>query len=235
MSPTDNGQIEGRKSGWKQDPEAVKKDILRVAREIFAEHGLSGARIQEIAERTATSKRMIFYYFGDKEGLYQRVLEDAYQGVREGEANLALEGYPAEVALAKLVAFTFDHHRNNPDFIRLVMIENIHRGIHLVKSKTIRESNSPAVEQLEMICKRGRQDGIFREEIGALELHWHISALAFFNISNQSTFAKLFGDEMTEEDQQNKLKIQAIISALQLALRKPETAAGLVEGLDGLV
>ena len=208
---------------------------MRVAREIFAEHGLSGARIQEIAERTATSKRMIFYYFGDKEGLYQTVLEEAYQGVREGEANLELDGLPPETALAKLVAYTFDHHRNNPDFIRLVMIENIHRGVHLSQSKTIRESNSPAVEQLELICKRGREKGLFRADIGALELHWHISALAFFNISNQSTFAKLFGDEVTGDEQQRILKKQAVISTLQLALNKPEYAINVVEGLDGKV
>ncbi|WP_294607830.1 helix-turn-helix domain-containing protein, partial [uncultured Roseovarius sp.] len=56
------------KRSWKQDPEAVQRDILAVAVTEFAEHGLSGARVDRIAARTRTSKRMIYYYFGDKLG-----------------------------------------------------------------------------------------------------------------------------------------------------------------------
>ena len=77
---------------WKQNPEAVKSDILRVARTEFARSGLSGARIEDIASGTKTSKRMIFYYFGDKQSLYEAVLEDCYAEVRAGEAELDLEG-----------------------------------------------------------------------------------------------------------------------------------------------
>ncbi|RYE71671.1 MAG: TetR/AcrR family transcriptional regulator, partial [Hyphomicrobiales bacterium] len=53
-----------------QDPEGTRQNIIEVASEEFALNGLSGARIDEIAARTRSSKRMIYYYFGDKEGLY---------------------------------------------------------------------------------------------------------------------------------------------------------------------
>jgi AcrR family transcriptional regulator len=115
-----------RSAGWKQDPAGVRKNILAVAMAEFAANGLSGARIDEIAAKTNTSKRMIYYYFGDKEGLYGRVLEEAYRQVRAGEQELDLEHLPPVEALRKLAEFTFDHHSRNPDFIRIVMIENIH-------------------------------------------------------------------------------------------------------------
>ncbi|NWJ27349.1 TetR/AcrR family transcriptional regulator [Rhizobium sp. RM] len=180
----------------KRDPEGVRRDILAVAMEEFSQNGLSGARIDEIAARTRTSKRMIYYYFADKEGLYQRVLEEAYAKVRGGESNLELDHLEPAAALDKLCRFTFDHHRRNPAFIRMVMIENIHHGRHMQMSGKIRQLNRPAIEALESVLTRGQQSGVFREGIDALELHWQISALSFFNVSNVATFSYIFGDEL---------------------------------------
>ncbi len=64
-----------------QNPEGTQRDIIEVATEEFAEHGLAGARIDEIAAKTKSSKRMIYYYFGDKDGLYLKVLEEANSAV----------------------------------------------------------------------------------------------------------------------------------------------------------
>ncbi len=116
-------------------------DIMKVATAEFADKGLSGARIDEIAAATRTSKRMIYYHFGSKEGLYLAVLEASYQRIREIESSLNLEDLPPEDALRKLVAFTFDYQHDNEDFIRLVMTENIHRGEYLAQSKTIQQLN----------------------------------------------------------------------------------------------
>lgn len=126
----------------------VRRDILSVAMEEFSQNGLSGARIDEIAARTRTSKRMIYYYFSDKESLYQRVLEEAYAKVRGGESDLELDDLEPAAALDKLCRFTFDHHRRNPAFIRMVMIENIHHGRHMQSSETIRQLNRPAIDAL---------------------------------------------------------------------------------------
>ncbi|KJZ19049.1 TetR/AcrR family transcriptional regulator [Loktanella sp. S4079] len=207
-----------QRGSWKQDPEAVKADILRVAREEFAAHGLSGARAQEIASRTKTSKRMIFYYFKDKENLYREVLEQAYRDVRTGEKALELENLDPVAALRKLVAYTFDHHRANEDFIRLVMIENIHRGSHVAESDTIRAGNSPVVEQLKEIVERGQQQGIFRDDIDPLQLHWKISAFCFFNVSNEATFSVIFGNEMTTQTGQDSLKADVVDTIVKSVL-----------------
>ena len=152
-----------RKSHWKQDPDAVKADILRIATEEFSTNGLSGARIDEIARRTEASKRMIYYYFGDKEGLYRHVLEAAYARIRNEETRLDLDTLDPVTALRRLVEFTFDSHRNTPEFIRLVMIENIHNPEYLKGSDRIPSLNSTAISKLTTLCERGKAAGLFRD------------------------------------------------------------------------
>ncbi len=194
------------RSGWKQDPDGVRSNILAVARAEFAANGLSGARIDEIAAKTKTSKRMIYYYFGDKEGLYLRALEDAYREVRAGEAQLELEGLSPRAAFARLVEFTFDHHHQHEDFIRMVMIENIHHGQYLNGSKAIGELNVTAIDHIARIYARGVEDGDFRPGLDPVELHWQVSALCFFNVSNRATFSRIFGRDFGAAQQLQRIR-----------------------------
>jgi len=203
------------RSGWKQDPEGVRNNILAVARVEFAQNGLSGARIDDIAAKTNTSKRMIYYYFGDKEGLYLKALESAYSEVRKGEAQLNLEGLSPADALARLVEFTFDHHHQHEDFIRMVMIENIHHGQYLEQSTVIRELNVTAIDYIARIYARGVADGVFRPGLDPIDLHWQISALCFFNVSNRATFSKIFGRDFGAEGQLAQLKQNSVDTMLR--------------------
>jgi AcrR family transcriptional regulator len=174
------------------DPERTMADILVVATREFADKGLAGARIDVIAEAMRTSKRMIYYYFGSKEGLYVAVLEEAYRRMRVIEAELHLDDLPPEDALRKLVGHTVDYQLAHPEFIRLVMTENIHRGEYLAQSKTIRRLNVPAIEGLRRVVERGVQAGVFRCGIDIVDLHMSISALSVFNVANRHTFSLIF-------------------------------------------
>jgi len=182
------------------DPARTMAGILSVATTEFASKGLSGARIDEIAAATHTSKRMIYYYFGGKEGLYIAVLEDAYRRMRQIEAQLHLDDLDPEAALRRLVEFTFDHHRTNPDYIRLVMSENMQRGEYLTQSKIIRELNVPVIDAIRQLYDRGVAAGVFRPGLDPVDIHASISALTFFNVSNQHTFGLIFkGDTQLPE------------------------------------
>lgn len=176
------------------------QDILEVATREFAAKGLTGARIDEIAELTRTSKRMIYYYFGSKEGLYIAVLEEAYRRIRHIESELHLEDLPPEEALRTLVAFTFDYQNANPDFIRLVMNENIHRGEFLAQSQTIQQLNVPAIDAVRTVYERGCAAGVFRDDLDPVDLHMSISALCFFNVSNRHTFSLIFKRDMASPE-----------------------------------
>lgn len=210
-----------RRQGWKQDPEGVRRAILLAATAEFARTGYTATRIEDIAAQTATSKRMVYYYFGDKEGLYRQVLESSYAHVRAGESALRLDHLPPVEALRALVEFTFDHHRSNPDFIRLVMIENVHYAANLKASGLMGRVNAGAIEKLADICARGQAAGLFRDDIAPLDLHWHISALSFFNVSNQPSFSESFGESLYTEAGQRRLKAQTVDSIFRLVLRDP--------------
>jgi len=172
-------------------------DILKVATAEFADKGLSGARVDAIAAATETSKRMIYYHFGSKEGLYLAVLEESYRRIREIESHLNLEDLAPEDALRKLVAFTFDYQHDNEDFIRLVMNENMHRGEYLARSKTIQDLNVPAIEAVRRVYERGVKAGVFRRGVNATDLHMSISALSFFNVANRYTFSLIFKRDLS--------------------------------------
>ncbi|MFC4224809.1 TetR/AcrR family transcriptional regulator [Lysinibacter cavernae] len=183
----------------RRDAERTQADILRVATQEFADVGFAGARVDEIAKKTQTAKRMIYYYFGSKEGLYLRVMEIAYETVRNGERDLDMSDLPPADGLRKLAEFTYDHHTSHRDFIRLVSIENIHRAEHIANSETIPDLNQVAVETLSDLLTRGQRAGIFRSDLDALDVHMMISAYSFFHVANRYTFRTIFGRDLLEQ------------------------------------
>jgi AcrR family transcriptional regulator len=198
-----------RKS-WKQDAEGVKHDILMVAMAEFA-----GARIDEIAAKTKTSKRMIYYYFGDKDGLYLAALESAYARVRAGESDLDIDHMKAEEAMEALVRFIFDHHRSNPDLIRMVMNENVNHANYLKKSEFIRDLNLTSMRRLQRVLSMGQQEGVFRQEIDPVFLHWQIQAQCFYNVANRPSFSTKFGPELFTDEGQKQMVDNIVESTLR--------------------
>ena len=217
-----------RRANWKQDPDAVRADILRAATGEFAARGLSGGRIDEIARRTRASKRMIYYYFGDKEGLYKAVLEGVYTSLRQNEERLKVEDLPPVEALARLVEATFDAHAATPTFIRLVMIENIHNAAYLRQSEIVPRLNRAIIDKLADVCARGREAGLFRDLADPLELHWLISAPSFYNVSNRATFTTSFGEALYTPASQARLRrrITDMILGLVVIGHEPGGAPG---------
>ncbi len=203
------------KEGRTNDPARTMAEILQVATHEFADKGLAGARIDEIAAATRTSKRMIYYYFGSKDGLYLAVLEEAYRRMRSIEADLHLDDLPPVQALRSLVEFTYDHHQGNEDFIRLVMNENIHRAEYLRQSKTIEQLNVQAIDTIRALYERGVAQGVFRAGLDPVDIHAAISALTVFNVANRYTFGTIF----QRDDFRGKAETLAREHVVQLMLR----------------
>ena len=189
-----------------RDAVRTKREILEVATREFAERGYAGARVDEIAARMRTTKRMIYYYFGGKEQLYIAVLECAYATAREAEREVDMEDLDPAAAIRLLAELTFDHHESHPDFIRLVSIENIHRAEHMAKSERLANVNSTAIERIERILERGRAEGVFRRDVDPVDLHAMISAFCVFRVANRHTFGTLFGRDLTEPASRERLR-----------------------------
>ncbi|MCS0500329.1 TetR/AcrR family transcriptional regulator [Protaetiibacter mangrovi] len=181
-----------------RDAERTRAELLDVATAAFAESGFAGTRVDEIAERTRTTKRMIYYYFGGKEQLYLAVLEKAYRGIRVAEQQLHADDLPPVEAVRRIAERTYDHHLANSDFIRLVSIENIHRGKFISRLTSLRELNQPAIGVLDGVLARGRAEGTLRRDVEALDVHLMISSYCFFQVANQYTFGYLFDRDLLD-------------------------------------
>lgn len=183
-----------------RDADRTRADILSVATREFADRGYAGARINDIAAKTSTTKRMIYYYFGGKEQLYIAVLEAAYLRIRTLEQQLDVEHLHPVEAIRELAGITFDHHEAHPDFVRLVSIENIHRAAHIARSTVLTGLATPALDVLDAILQRGRAAGLFRDDVDALDVHQVISAYCIFRIANRHTFGAIFGRDMLDPE-----------------------------------
>ena len=199
--------------------ENTRANIIDVATREFSDKGFAGARIDEIAEKTNSSKRMIYYYFGGKEGLYQAVLEQAYGGIREREEAQNFDAMSAEQALREMVVHTFDYHMAHPDFVRLVMNENILHGAHIEGVAGIKNRNRSVVTAMKRMVDRGVQEGVFREGIDPLDLHMTISALCFYNVSNRYTLRAIFGIDTSVAKTRNKRREQVVEAILAYVRR----------------
>ena len=163
------------------------------ARDEFAEHGLGGARVDRIAERAGVDKRLLYYYFENKDSLFLAVLEDTYRSIRTAEQQLHLTDLPPAEAVRRLTEFTWNYYIEHPEFLTLLNSENLHRGRHLGQSRRAREMNSPLVATLGEILERGRAAGVFRVGIDPVQLYISIAGLSYFYLSNNHTLSAIFG------------------------------------------
>ena len=189
-----------------RNADRTQREILDVATKEFAERGFAGARVDEIADRTRTTKRMIYYYFGSKERLFVAVLERAYAGIRAAEQTIEVDHLEPVAAIRRLAELTFDHHESHPDFIRLVSIENIHRAQHIAGHEDFRGENSRAIELIDAILARGRAEGSFTRDIDAVDLHMMISSFCVFRVANRHTFGAIFGRDLADPEHRERYR-----------------------------
>lgn len=170
-----------------RDPAATRSRILAAAQLEFAREGLGGARIDRIAERAKTNKRMLYHYFGNKEALYTLTLEEAYARFREAEANLQIERDDPVTAIKRIVEFTWNYYLEHPEFIRLVNTENLHKAIHLRKSARVNDLNKSFVGRTAQLLQRGADEGSFRGGLDTIQVLITIAAVNYHYLTNQFT------------------------------------------------
>jgi AcrR family transcriptional regulator len=179
-----------------RDADRTRLAILRAAMAEFADKGLGGARIDAIAERASVNKRLLYYYFQNKDDLFLAALERTYADIRSAEQALHLELEDPVEAIRRLVAFTWQHYVTHPEFLHLLNGENLHRARHLKRSTRIREMNSPLLQTLGDVLERGRRAGLFRGGIDPVQLYISIAGLTYFYLSNQHTLSTIFGRDL---------------------------------------
>lgn len=189
-----------------RDAGRTRRQILQAARGEFARQGLAGTRLDTVAQAAGVDKRLIYYYFKSKEALFLAVLEDAYAGIRSAEAQLNLADLDPVDAIRRLIQFSWEYYLQNPDFVRLINSENLHRGRHLAQSTRIRQINEPLVEVLATVLERGRVAGVFRGGVDPIQLYLSMVGLTYYYVANRHTLSLLFErDLMTARAQAERL------------------------------
>jgi AcrR family transcriptional regulator len=191
------GKPAARRAAATRDPERTRAAILDAATQEFTANGLNGARVDAIAQRAGVNKRMIYHYFGGKDGLYLAVLEAAYEAIRVAELELHLTDRDPADGMRELVLFTWRYFLAHPEFLSLLGTENLNKASYLKRSKRIRELHSPLVGLISTLLERGEKDGVFRRGVDPIELYVTIASLGFFYLSNVHTLSTIFGRDLS--------------------------------------
>ncbi|WP_075214361.1 TetR family transcriptional regulator [Mongoliimonas terrestris] len=184
-----------------RNPERTAASILAAAIREFAEKGFDGARVDVIARRAGTNKRMLYHYYGDKEALYLRVLEEAYGSIRFAERRLDLARRDPEEGIRELALFTWHYFVDHPEFLSLLGTENLMKARHLKRSATISAMHSNFITELSAVLQRGESMGVFKKGLDPIDVYLTIAALGFFYLSNRHTLSTIFRRDLEAPDQ----------------------------------
>lgn len=211
----------------KRDAEKTRARIIEAARTLFCNHGVDGATVEAIARSAKVNKRMIYYYFGGKEDLYLTVLEETYAARRRHDAVLELDADP-ERGIRRLVRASFRYCRDNPDYIKLLMAENMNQAANLKRSKKIRDLHGPLLEMVGVLLERGHKIGVFRAYADPLHVYLTIASLCFFYHSNNATLSTIFGRDFSSSEltDEREVHVEDVVLAYLHPRSNKEKAAG---------
>jgi AcrR family transcriptional regulator len=188
---------EERKPGVRElAAQATRDSILKAAIKVFAKSGFDGGRVEQISKAAKSYDRMIYYYFGSKEGLYIAALEEIYRRFNEAESELQLDESKPREALRAVIRFMWTYYLKHPEFITLLNTENLHRGKHIGKSERAKDYSSPAVGVIDRVLRTGAAQGLFRADLLARDLYLTIAGLCYFYLSNRFTLSAFLGEDL---------------------------------------
>lgn len=186
-----------RKTGVREQAAQTTRDnILKAATKVFARYGYEGGSVEKISKAAKSFDRMIYYYFGSKEGLFIEVLEETYRRMNDAESKLDLDTAKPVEALQAVIRFVVGYYRKNPEFITLLNTENLHKGKHISKSMRAREYSSPAIEVIRRVLESGQAQGLFRKDVSARDVYLLIAATGYFYMSNRHTLSAFLGEDL---------------------------------------
>jgi AcrR family transcriptional regulator len=193
----------------KRNPDATRQRILAAAIKEFAAEGYSGARVEAICKRARANPRMIYHYFGDKDGLYVTVLEHVLSELRREELKLEVDHVAPLTGMLQLFNFIHAHFGAHPELIPLLSGENLLRARFLRRSVKAPIVASPLIELIARLLERGVKEGDFRAGIDPLQLYVTMVALSYFHRSNAHTLSVLFRTDLLEPAWQAEQKRNA--------------------------
>jgi AcrR family transcriptional regulator len=204
-----------------QAAQTTRDNILRAATKVFARYGYDGGSVEKISRSAKSFDRMIYYYFGSKEGLFIEVLEDMYRRMNDAELELTLDIEQPVESLKEVINFVVTYYSKNPEFITLLNTENLHRGKHISKSARAREYSSPAIAIIRQLLESGVSKGVFRDGISARNVYLLIAATGYFYISNRHTLSAFLGEDLQTPEALAQWQAFIVSTVLRTVMSNP--------------
>lgn len=150
--------------GTRGKPEESRAAILKAAINEFAENGIAGARTDAIARSAHVNKALLYYYFKDKEAIYQAVLDQVFTGLRAEVVPTLAGDLPPRQKVLNYVGAYFDYIAANPRFPRVVQGEWVRTGSNRTgqMQRLAREYFRPIYLKLAEVLREGIATGEFR-------------------------------------------------------------------------
>lgn len=178
----------------------TRDSVLKAAIKVFAKYGLNGGSIEKISSAAKSHDRMIYYYFGNKEGLFVAVLEETYRRFNEAEAKVEIDPKDPVLSLKKLVEFIVNYYHDHPEFVIILNSENLHRGKHIAKSELAQEYSSKAISVFSEVLLAGQKQGVFRDDLSPRDLYMMVAAMGYFYQSNRYTLSAFLGEKLEKTE-----------------------------------
>jgi TetR/AcrR family transcriptional regulator len=194
-----------------RDPERSRLKILLNAEKQFAEKG-PAVSVDTIASASKLNKRMIYHYFGSKDGLWQAVLSRQYEKVAQVEANLPESGKLSDI-VSVLIERYYRFLAEDSAFVKILMYENM-RGDLSIRDLPIAQTKFPLLETLESTLRANPIEGV-----DTTNLLIDCLALCFFYFSNQATLSVLFGENLADEEKV-EMRIKHVKEIVRIITRK---------------
>jgi AcrR family transcriptional regulator len=179
---------------------ATRQQILKAAIEVFSTYGYEGGSTEKISKLAKSHDRMIYYYFGSKQGLYIAAIQEIYKRFNEAEAKIKLNIEKPVEALEEVARFIWSYYQKHPEFITLLNNENLHRGEMISKSRETKQYSSPAISVVATVLEKGKSMGIFRQDIAARDIYLLIASMGYFYLSNRYTLSAFLGEKITTKE-----------------------------------
>jgi AcrR family transcriptional regulator len=208
-----------KKARQTRNADATRSKILDAALVEFGELGLAAGNTDDIAARCGVNKRMIYYYFGSKEGLYLAALESVFEKLVALEKEIEVEHLEPTAAIEAMINLKIDYYLDNPHFVSFLSMENFHKARYLRKSKKLDMFKTPLTEIIGRILKRGQSSGQFRKDVDPVDFYISMCALCIMHFSNQHSLGAIFGREMTSGtaiEMRRRTVVEFVLSYLQM-------------------
>ena len=187
------------KTGRVRDSQKTREAILNAAEAEFAEKGIYGTRVDEIAAKAEVNKRMIYEYYGNKEELYKTVLIKVYSRLSIKEINVLSGEMECTDAIKKIIRLYFNYLSNNPTYVSLILWENLNKG-RFIESIDFREIKDPAFDLMRKVVNKGKASGVFKSDVDPEQFILSLLTYTFSFFSNRYTLSKLLGRKLDDEE-----------------------------------